>query len=108
MKEIANTRLLVSVSHSCSTSANLEVFDVSRKGQTKKIYSFKEVLGSKISLKSASYVNPLIATGEGDVAYNSRRSIFGAIPVRGKIAYHLFYFGSSKAGNIVKLIQKPS
>ena len=43
MKEIANTGLLVSVHHSEDTFANLEVFDVSKKGQTKKIYSFEGV-----------------------------------------------------------------
>mgnify|MGYP006950865834 FL=1 len=47
MKEIANTGLLVSVQH-CSKFANLEVFDVSQKGQTKKIYSYEEVSGSRI------------------------------------------------------------
>ena len=44
VKEIANTGL-VSVHHYWDTSSNLEVFDVSRKGQTKKIYSFEEVSG---------------------------------------------------------------
>jgi len=48
VKEIANTGLLVSVHHCSSKSANLEVFDVSRKGQTKKIYSATEVSGSRI------------------------------------------------------------
>ena len=48
MKEAANTGLLVSVNHCWNTSANLEVFDVSRKGQTKKIYSATEVSGSRI------------------------------------------------------------
>ena len=43
VKEIANTGLLVSVHHTSRNSANLELFDVSRKGQAKKIYSFEEV-----------------------------------------------------------------
>ena len=48
VKEIANTGLLVSLHHNYNQSANLEVFDVSRKGQTKKIYSFEEISGSRI------------------------------------------------------------
>jgi len=48
VKEIANTGFLVSVHHSYQKSANLEVFDVSQKGQPKKIYSFEEVSGGKI------------------------------------------------------------
>ena len=48
VKEIANTGLLVSVHHCYNKSANLEVFDVSRKGHTKKIYSATEVSGSRI------------------------------------------------------------
>ena len=50
MKEIANTKLLVSVNHCFDKSANLEVFDVSRKGQARKIYSFEEFSGSNIIL----------------------------------------------------------
>lgn len=49
MKEIANTGLLVSVQHSYDTSASMEIFDVSRKGHPKKIYSFEEVHASKSS-----------------------------------------------------------
>ncbi len=46
--------------------------------------------------------------GNGDVTYNSRRSILGAIPVAGRIAYHLFTIdtGASNAGGIVKLNRK--
>ena len=47
VKEIANTRLLVSVHHSYEVSANLEVFDVSWKGRVRKIYSFEEVSASR-------------------------------------------------------------
>ena len=43
MKEIPNTKLLVSVYHRFDASANLEVFDVSREGEAKKLYSFEEV-----------------------------------------------------------------
>ena len=48
VKEIANRELLVSVHHNEVESANLEVFDVSQKGQTKKVYSHEEVSGSRI------------------------------------------------------------
>ncbi len=46
--------------------------------------------------------------GYGDVTYNSRRSILGAIPVGGRIAYHLFTIdtSASNAGGIVKLNRK--
>ena len=47
VKEVANTGLLVSVRHNEENAANLEVFDVSQKGQPKKIYSFEEVSGGR-------------------------------------------------------------
>jgi len=106
VKEIANTGLLVSVHHSLSISANLEVFKVLRKGQAKKVYSFEEVSGD-IIIKILSHNHHLfLATGEGDVIYNSRRSLLGTIPVKGKIEYHLYNFNTGKAGNIIKLIRK--
>ncbi len=44
----------------------------------------------------------------GDVTYNSRRSILGAIPLGQEIAYHLFTIdtSASNAGGIVKLNRK--
>ncbi len=50
----------------------------------------------------------LLVVGFGDVTYNSRRSILGAIPVAGRIAYHLFNVDAkaSNAGDIVKLKRK--
>ena len=49
MKEISNTSLLVSLHHSCdSGSAKLEIFDLSHKGQARKIYSFEEITGGKV------------------------------------------------------------
>ncbi len=46
--------------------------------------------------------------GPGDVTYNPRRSILGAIPVAGRIAYHLFTIdaSASNAGSVVKLNRK--
>ena len=107
VKEIADTRLLLSASHSWA-SASLEVFDISRKGQRKKIYSFEGAHGSRIIAKMYFMVISFffLATGYGDVTYNPRRSILGAIPVGGKIAYHLYNFATSKACDIVKLLRK--
>ncbi len=46
--------------------------------------------------------------GKGDMTYNCRRSILGAIPVGQKIAYHLFNVNAktSNDGDIVKLDRK--
>ena len=48
-------------------------------------------------------------TGHGDVADNSRRSILGAIPLQGGLAYHLFKIdpGNSTSSEIVRLCLKP-
>ena len=104
MKEIANTGLLVSVNHNERYSSNLEVFDVSRKEQVRKIYSFEEVSGCNIIVKNHLII--ILVTGVGDVTYNPRRNILGAIPVRRKVAYHLYDVAAGKTGNIVKLIRK--
>ena len=52
MKEIANTEFLASVHHNYDKFAKQEVFDVSRKWQTKKIYSATEVSGSRIIINT--------------------------------------------------------
>ena len=104
VKEISNTGLLVSVGYSVSKSANLEVFDVSRKGQVRKIFSFEEVSGGRFLVKI--YFILILDPGYGAVTYNPRRSFLSAIDVEGKIAYHLYNVATSKAGNIVKLIRK--
>ena len=49
VKEIPNTKLLVSLSHNYNTSANIAVFDISKKDQIKEIYSLGEVTGSIIN-----------------------------------------------------------
>ena len=54
MKEIANTGFLSSVHHNYDKFAKLEVFDVSRKWQTKKIYSATEVSGSRLIITANS------------------------------------------------------
>lgn len=48
----------------------------------------------------------LLVTGFGDVTYNARRNILGAISVTGKIGYHLFNIATSKTDETVKLIRK--
>ena len=49
-----------------------------------------------------------LGTGEGDITYNSRRGILGAVPLCKKISYHLYNIGSnaSKTKDIVKLVRK--
>mgnify|MGYP000932345528 CR=1 FL=1 len=49
------------------------------------------------------YLIIFLVISYGDVTYNPRRSILGAISVGEKIGYHLYNFTTSKAGNIVKL-----
>lgn len=48
---------------------------------------------------------PLKVTGQGDVTYNSRRNILGAIPINGKVSYHLFNvdISGSNTNDVVKL-----
>lgn len=47
-------------------------------------------------------------TGQGDVTYNARRSIFAAIPITGNISYHLWNIGYSGQGSndSVRLLRK--
>lgn len=50
-----------------------------------------------------------LVLGVGDVAYNSRRGIFGAISLLGKASYHLFDIGYSElkqSDYSVKLLKK--
>ena len=104
MKEIANTGLLVSV-HYNDRDANLEVFDISSKGQARKIYAFEQVSNEgRIVVKIHLII--ILVTGAGDVTYNPRRSILGAISVGGKISYHLYNVIPGKAGNVVNLLRK--
>ena len=45
VKELPNTRYLVSLNHAYSSGANMEIFDLSNGNRVKKIFSFEEVLG---------------------------------------------------------------
>ena len=49
MKEIPNTKLLVSLYHNGSWSVKMAVFDISKKYQIKEIYSLEEVSGGIIN-----------------------------------------------------------
>ena len=88
----------------------MAVFDISKKDQIKEIYSLEEVSGSRIIFFLYLLNNYIfsLGTGYGDITYNSRRGIFGAVPLYGKISYHLFNVDSnaSKSKDIVKLIRK--
>ena len=48
MKEISNTKLLVSLHHNYEKSVNMTIFDISKKNQIKEIYSLGEVSGGRI------------------------------------------------------------
>ena len=84
LKEITDKKLLVSLHHYFDKSANMAIFDISKKNRPKKIYTFEEVYGGNIisnlsfSLIKAFFIFlPLIlishlVTGNGDVTYNQR------------------------------------
>ena len=115
VKEISNTKLLVSLNDNWRESANMEIFDVSAKERPRKIYSFEEVTGSnffnpiqqlntlfylvlKLSLIFIALII-IVTDDDGDVTYNSRRNILGAISVGQRISYHLFDAGYSAMKN---------
>mgnify|MGYP000913279474 FL=1 len=77
------------------------------KGKRRKYIQPLKFLGVDSSLiKIKFHFFPLLGTGYGDVAFNPRRNILGAMCVKGKIAYQLYNFGTSKSDGIVKLIRK--
>ena len=106
MKEISGTKLLISLHHYYVRSANIEVFNLTKKGRAEKIYSFEEVCGCKfttiqiiqtdifitnlfnIDIKNRTFIS--IVVGHGDFTYNTKRNLLGAISLSGKIAYHIF------------------
>ena len=47
VKEIPNTKLLISLQHSYQKCAKFKMFDISKKGVAKTVYTFEEVLGGK-------------------------------------------------------------
>ena len=96
VKEIPNTKLLVSLNYFYKKAANMAIFDLSKK-VAKKIYSFEEVLGGKsnsnylnsedtriLSINTNKAISRLTAyliffplvVGHGDVAFNEREEIY--------------------------------
>lgn len=62
LKEIPNSRLIVSLQHS-EHSANMEIYYLPKEGEAKKIYSLGEVFGSNfksISRRQEATLNELI------------------------------------------------
>ena len=124
MKEISGTKLLISLHHSYNKSANIEVFNLTKKGRVEKIYSFEEVCGCKfttiqiiqtdifitnlfnIDIKNRTFIS--IDVGYGDFTYNTKRNLLGAISLGGKIAYHLFSVDPNPVNpkESIKLIRK--
>lgn len=107
VKEIPNTKLLVSLHHAYNLGANLEIYDISQKSRPRKIYSFEEVKGGKFRffLIYWNYHFDLV-TGTGDVTYNSRRNILGAISVDRSISYNLFNLDINSPDKVAKLCRK--
>ena len=110
LKEIPGSKLLISLQHSLSSCANIEVFSVANKGRPEKIYSFEEVIGCKLATldHSNKYFLTVVVTGFGDLTYNTKRDYFGAVNVGGKIAYHLFSANTNALNTkeAIKLIRK--
>ena len=48
VNEIPNTNYLVSVHQSDSKFTNMEIFDISKQGRMKRIYTFGKVFGGKV------------------------------------------------------------
>ena len=89
----------------------MSIVDISKNDQIREIYSLGEVSGCIIIFFYLYLLNNYIFsldTGYGDMTYNSRRGILGAVPPYKKISYHLFNVDSnaSKTEDIVKLIRK--
>ena len=89
----------------------MSVYEISKKDQIKEIYTRGEVSGQCIIIFLPLSLNNYIfslGTGDGDITYNSRRGILGAVPVDQKISYHLFDVDSNatKTKDIVKLTRK--
>mgnify|MGYP007014816418 CR=1 FL=1 len=94
------------------TNLPISKFSISHgKGKLRKYILLRKFLAVESSVAKIyliSFPLPLQGTGYGDVTYNPRRNFLGAMPVKGKIAYHLYNFGTSKSDVIIKLIRKSS
>ena len=88
--------------------ANLEIFDVSKKA-AKKIYSLGEVDKGKIHVIQRPISKTLsLVSSCGDVAYNFRRNILGAIPSGRRVLCNLWNleYAEKKQTYDVKLLRK--
>ena len=77
-----------------------------RGGWLRKYILMRKSLAVEYSVVKIYLIFSFLATGHGDVTYNPRRNFLGAMCVGGKIAYHLYNFGTSKSDGIVKLMRK--
>lgn len=89
VKELSNTGYLVSLHHCWNKCANMQIFDISQRSRARIFYSFEEVFGGKHLFRTTNNL-PCLVTGFGDVSFNPRRGLLGAMSVFGEIAYHLF------------------
>ena len=55
VKEITNTGLLVSLSHAVEASANMQIFDISKKEKARKVFSFEEIEGGMLMIDFVSF-----------------------------------------------------
>ena len=55
VKEIPNTKLLVSLLNNCNRSAYMTIFDMSKKDQIKEIFSLDEILECIINFLPLSF-----------------------------------------------------
>ena len=102
VKEIPNTKPLASLNQNRSHSANMIVFDISKKDQVKEIYSLGKISGGIVKfcwLQPLIIIFFLLETGYGDLAFNTRRGILGAVSLSEKIDYQLFTIDANASTN---------
>ena len=88
----------------------MQIFEISQKGRARRVYSFVETLGSKIFRHTVLVsILQFLVTGYGDVTYNSRRNLLGAMAVGTDIDYHLFMISANSpnaSNSAAKLCRK--
>ena len=107
MKEIPNTKLLITLQHVNYKDAKLAIYDVSEKDKIREVYSFKETY-TGVWIDVFLLMSFSLGNGRGVLAYNAKRNFIGALSVREKIAYHLFDLenNESQAYGNIKLLRK--
>lgn len=76
VKEILNTRLLVSLHHCWNRSANMEIFEVSQKGKARKVYSFEEIKGGNNQISYANNNNPFLKLPGMEICRTTLEEVF--------------------------------